>query len=185
MSSWDGGAYWTVQADQLFRDRVPDQYRTYQLRSFDWAWDVGLIYDSVEPYLETVFIHSKLVIIDDRYLSVGSANKNNRGMLYEGEANVSVLDEAWVTAARQQVFDELLGPTWASFQTGDVLDDLELFDFAAEDNRWVTDWWIDAAWDMEDEDEGWYWDAIYYVSGPLYPLDLGEDWQFEVGPDAF
>jgi phosphatidylserine/phosphatidylglycerophosphate/cardiolipin synthase-like enzyme len=185
VSSLDGGAYWTVETDQLFRNAVPDQYRTFQLASFDWAWDVGVFYDSVEPYVSDIFIHSKLVIVDDVYLSVGSANKNNRGMLYEAEANVSVLDHSWVSAVRQRVFDNLLGPYWSAQQTGDPVTDFVLFDLAAEDNAYVVNWWLESAELMDDEAEADYWDNLVYVSGFLYPLDLGTDWWFELGPDAF
>ena len=35
------------------------------------------------------YIHSKLLLIDDRFLSIGSANMNNRSMGYDTELNVS------------------------------------------------------------------------------------------------
>jgi phosphatidylserine/phosphatidylglycerophosphate/cardiolipin synthase-like enzyme len=38
--------------------------------------------------LET-YIHSKLLLVDDRFLSVGSANMNNRSLGYDTELNVS------------------------------------------------------------------------------------------------
>jgi len=35
------------------------------------------------------YIHSKLLLVDDRFLSIGSANMNNRSMGYDTELNVS------------------------------------------------------------------------------------------------
>jgi phosphatidylserine/phosphatidylglycerophosphate/cardiolipin synthase-like enzyme len=46
----------------------------------------------------SVVIHSKVLIVDDRFLSVGSANTNNRSMGLDTELNVS-----WETAARDQL----------------------------------------------------------------------------------
>lgn len=42
------------------------------------------------------YIHSKLFLVDDRFLSVGSANMNNRSMGYDTELNVS-----WEAAATE------------------------------------------------------------------------------------
>jgi phosphatidylserine/phosphatidylglycerophosphate/cardiolipin synthase-like enzyme len=44
--------------------------------------------DSSGEELET-YIHSKLLLVDDRFLSVGSANMNNRSLGYDTELNVS------------------------------------------------------------------------------------------------
>jgi phosphatidylserine/phosphatidylglycerophosphate/cardiolipin synthase-like enzyme len=53
---------------------------------------LGIYYPaSVGPageVLET-YIHSKLLLVDDRFLSVGSANMNNRSLGYDTELNVS------------------------------------------------------------------------------------------------
>ncbi|RLN63939.1 hypothetical protein BBP00_00003799 [Phytophthora kernoviae] len=45
-----------------------------------------------------VFVHSKLVIIDDVYLSVGSANWNRRSMTSDSELSASVVDKDTVEA---------------------------------------------------------------------------------------
>jgi len=38
---------------------------------------------------ESVYVHSKLMIVDDRFLTVGSANTNNRSMGLDTELNFS------------------------------------------------------------------------------------------------
>jgi phospholipase D1/2 len=42
----------------------------------------------------TTYIHSKLMIVDDRFLTVGSANLTNRSLILDTELNVSVETEA-------------------------------------------------------------------------------------------
>jgi phospholipase D1/2 len=46
------------------------------------------------------YIHSKLLLVDDRFLSVGSANMNNRSMGYDTELNVSWEGRAGGSVAR-------------------------------------------------------------------------------------
>jgi phosphatidylserine/phosphatidylglycerophosphate/cardiolipin synthase-like enzyme len=63
-----------------------------------------------EPELTLIHLHSKLVIIDDRLLVVGSANLCNRSMRLDTECNLAI--EAQNEADRAAVLrsrDELLG----------------------------------------------------------------------------
>ncbi|POM70877.1 PhosphoLipase D, Pi-sPLD-like-7 [Phytophthora palmivora] len=65
------------------------------------------LYDMVSPLLKaypnkfnlyttkqklSIYVHSKLVIIDDVYLSVGSSNWNRRGMTSDSEMNANIVD---------------------------------------------------------------------------------------------
>ncbi|HWO42421.1 MAG TPA: phospholipase D-like domain-containing protein [Candidatus Eisenbacteria bacterium] len=56
------------------------------------------------------YIHSKLLLVDDRFLSVGSANMNNRSMGYDTELNVSwdAFDAPDVVAAIREARVDLL-----------------------------------------------------------------------------
>ena len=135
VTAYDGGAMYTYLADQMFRELVPDQYLMLQLRSFevvaqeDWGWDTK------ELHLQDMDVHSKIVLVDDRYLSVGSANKNNRSILYDGELNVSVLDEAFVHDQRVRILGNLLGPELAGQLTDDVDANFQLLQDVAEANE--------------------------------------------------
>ncbi|KAL4161499.1 hypothetical protein PRNP1_002053 [Phytophthora ramorum] len=66
------------------------------------------LYDMVEPIRKkyptkfkiyvtkevlNLYVHSKFVIVDDAYLSVGSANWNRRGMTSDSEFNVDIVDQ--------------------------------------------------------------------------------------------
>jgi hypothetical protein len=68
--------------------------------------DVGVYYtvpDGVGETWDSTYIHSKLLLVDDRFLSVGSANTNNRSMGMDTELNVSFegQDEDFVRSLRE------------------------------------------------------------------------------------
>lgn len=92
----DAGCAPSRDAYQLFVRRFPNRFQYLTLRSFDPR---GGRYDGYAD----IFVHSKMLIVDDVFMSVGSANKNNRGLVYEYELNAAVHDEAFVTAARKRI----------------------------------------------------------------------------------
>jgi phosphatidylserine/phosphatidylglycerophosphate/cardiolipin synthase-like enzyme len=47
-----------------------------------------------------IYVHAKLMIVDDVFLSVGSANLNRRGFSYDGEINVFTVPEALRASVR-------------------------------------------------------------------------------------
>ena len=85
-------------ANELFRTRYPGRFVSLQLRAFDA--------DTRE--FGDMDVHSKMLIVDDVFMSVGSANKNNRGMVYEAELNVAVADPV-VASWRKRIVSNLLG----------------------------------------------------------------------------
>lgn len=108
VNEWtDPGCYWTHTVHQRLKARFRDRYHTYQMQSFDFVETWG--FDETESRFAPMDIHSKLMIVDDVFLSLGSCNKNSRGYVYEGEMNLNVLDPAWVAAARQRVVANYLG----------------------------------------------------------------------------
>ncbi len=184
VADYDGGAKYTYLSDQLFRDLVPDQYLLLQLKNFDVVAEEGTFWDTRELYIQDIDTHSKLMIVDDRFMSVGSANKNNRAMLYDGELNVAVLDDEWVRAERERLFHNLVGPGLASQVTDDADSNFALLQQTAELNDqlqadweiWIDELSFDAIIDLAD---------IYRPDGFVYTLEIEDDYWWDVGPDMF
>jgi phosphatidylserine/phosphatidylglycerophosphate/cardiolipin synthase-like enzyme len=56
----------------------------------------------------SVYVHAKVGIVDDRWLTVGSANLNGHSFFNDSEVNAVVQDEAFVRAARLRLWSEHL-----------------------------------------------------------------------------
>jgi phosphatidylserine/phosphatidylglycerophosphate/cardiolipin synthase-like enzyme len=109
INEWtDPGCEWTYKTVAQLEAAVGDRFTLLQLRSFDSVVTWGI--DETEARFANMDTHAKILIVDDTFLSVGSANKNNRGIIYEAELNVAVLDPAWVTAQRRRVLAAILPP---------------------------------------------------------------------------
>ena len=175
----DPGCAWTHRTDEELERRFPGRYRTLTLRAFDTVVTWG--FDETESRWADIDIHSKLLIVDDTFLSVGSANKNNRGVVFEGELNVAVVDRAWVRDARRRVVANILGGGALSDDPAEWIGEL---DDAARWNAGVA-----AAWRAEGEDislDGAPLPVAYTPLGFVYPLAFGplSECFFEtVGPD--
>lgn len=77
--------------------------------------------------------HGKLLIVDDEFLMVGSCNVNDRGLEYEGECNVAIVDREFVFRARLDLFRDYLeaDPRLG----GNLQDDVRIFREHALNNR--------------------------------------------------
>jgi phosphatidylserine/phosphatidylglycerophosphate/cardiolipin synthase-like enzyme len=197
-SEWGDPACWPMYIEvNAFQAAYPDRFRIYRTWSFDYmiSFDTGFWSSDylATAVFEEIGLHSKLVLIDDIYLQVGSSNHNNRGLLYEGELATAVVDETFVKDVRHRVAASFLGAyyqdnTKAKHLFGD-------FDQVAEDNWWVINTWhlndsffdgdLGTA-DMEpnfvfeyelwaDEYEIFDSDLPLYLkpTGVLYPYDIG------------
>ena len=87
-------------------------------------------------HLDDVFIHAKIVLIDDVYASIGSANMNRRSMFHDGELNAMVVPGRLRAAAdnpvrslRCRIWGDHLGlpPHVAEAELSDPLAALPLF----------------------------------------------------------
>lgn len=56
-----------------------------------------------------IYVHAKVAIVDDQWLTVGSANLNNRGMRDDAELNVAVLHPQMARGLRMLLMAEHLG----------------------------------------------------------------------------
>ncbi len=185
VSDTDGGAKYTYLSDAIFRARYPDRYQLLQLASAELTVEEGWVWDDAVVEVAPIFVHSKLRIVDDRYLSVGSCNMNNRGYLYEGELNVAVLDEAFASDARRRIFAHLVGPAWSDLLTDDARNNFDVLAMAAEANAETLAWWEAYAEDFDDADDAEAAWSASHPSGFVYPLQIGDGYWWDVGPDAF
>uniref|UniRef100_UPI00056A25F4 phospholipase D-like domain-containing protein n=1 Tax=Paraburkholderia dilworthii TaxID=948106 RepID=UPI00056A25F4 len=64
-----------------------------------------------------IYIHSKLMLIDDVFVTLGSANLNQRSMAVDSEINVAATGHEWASGLRQRVFE--LHSGGATSGTGD------------------------------------------------------------------
>lgn len=53
--------------------------------------------------LASVYVHAKMMIVDDVFLSVGSANINRRGLFHDGEINIFTVPQSLKTAATNPI----------------------------------------------------------------------------------
>ncbi len=107
INEWtDPGCAQTYIANAEFESAFPNRYLLLQLRAYDTHVTWGI--DETDAVFADMDTHSKMLIVDDKFMSVGSANKNNRGMVYEGELNAAVLDAAFVSQERRRILANIL-----------------------------------------------------------------------------
>ena len=84
------------------------------------------IYWPVTDRGAAIYIHSKVIVVDDRFLRVGSSNLNNRSMGFDSECDVAIEAEPAsskddgvrreITAVRHQLVAEHLGVSVGEFE---------------------------------------------------------------------
>ncbi len=73
---------WTAKAFRKIQAVVPN-FQLHFLQVSDLDRDGNMIFEPMD-------LHSKIMIIDDEWYTVGSCNLNDRGFDYEGELNIAV-----------------------------------------------------------------------------------------------
>ena len=184
VSEWDPGLKYTYLAWEKLTRLYPDRVLFLQLRTWDLVAVEDWLYDDAYFYDLQVNTHSKLRIVDDAYVSVGSCNFNNRGYLYEGELNVAVLDDRTAAQARARVMENYVGAEYAPYLTGEMDNDMDVLALAAENNALIAEYWSDWASSYDDITKikaDW---ETYQPSGFVHPVTFSDDY-FDVGPDVF
>ena len=181
VSEWtDPGCAWTHITHGQLKTLFPTRYLMLQLRAFDYHVTWG--FDETDAVFADMDVHSKMLIVDDKFMSVGSANKNNRGMIYEAEMNAAVLDPLWVRDQRRRILANILPA--GTVATDDAPSFFRQLSDAARYNDTVR-----SAWDAEGDDIDLDGDPLptrYQPKGFLYGLDFRNlsDCLFEsIGPD--
>ena len=180
----DPSCWQTSLSYDLFRINFPTRFRLYRLRAFDWA-DTGctLCIDETAGYFHDMDLHSKIVVIDDIYMEVGSCNSNNRGLLYEGELATAVVDPVWVAAERHKIIRGFLGPTGPAEVPPSQL--IQTLDASAAYNDAIYDSWDAAGFDRNRN--GQPVPLALIPKGLLYTLEFVQPndclWE-NVGPDV-
>jgi len=168
VSEWtDPGCWQTALQYERFRQLYPSRFRIYSIQSYDVVrTDCTFCFDETEAHFVPMLVHSKMVIIDDEFMEVGSCNSNNRGLLYEGELAVAVHDAAFVSAARERIFANVLGPGQAGDMPPSAM--FQAFDAVAGKNATAYARWDDEGMDLDLDGDpipsGWT------PSGFVYPL---------------
>jgi len=83
-----------LNPDHLAPDEDHSQYKGYQI---------------IPPRYREVYIHSKLMLIDDCYVTLGSANLNVRSMVADSEINIASAEYEFAKSIRQRVWSNLAG----------------------------------------------------------------------------
>jgi phosphatidylserine/phosphatidylglycerophosphate/cardiolipin synthase-like enzyme len=80
-------------------------------------------------------VHSKLILVDDQVLSIGSANANQRGFFVDTELNVMLEHAETVKNFRQQLWSHNLGLPLKIVARWDVSDYISNWDRVADRNK--------------------------------------------------
>lgn len=67
--------------------------------------------------MRIIYPHSKMILCDDRFFSIGSANANGRGFVKDSEHNISALSPIQARKLRVRLWGELLGYVGVAFVT--------------------------------------------------------------------
>jgi phosphatidylserine/phosphatidylglycerophosphate/cardiolipin synthase-like enzyme len=76
------------------------------------------------PLRDLVYVHAKVAIVDDRWLTIGSANLNERSMFNDSEVNVVTLDEELARRTRLRLWKEHLETSDVDGDPTRVVDEL-------------------------------------------------------------
>ena len=128
-ASRDPCGYWTAYTQEAVRAVRPDFHLTRLMVHDPDHPEVA------ERYVQ-IDVHAKVMIIDDVWLTVGSANINDRGFKYEAEINAVLLEPQDARSLRLRLMAEHLEvpPEAAEAQLGDINAAFDLWAQHGEEN---------------------------------------------------
>lgn len=126
VSLWDPSGYWTAKTLDLIREACPD-FELTVLYVWDHDADERLVWEEVD-------VHAKVMVVDDVWLTVGSANINDRGFKTEGEINAVVLDRGLSKQLRKRLMAEHLELEADDPRLDDVDQAFDLWEAHAREN---------------------------------------------------
>jgi phosphatidylserine/phosphatidylglycerophosphate/cardiolipin synthase-like enzyme len=145
-----------------------------------------------------IYVHAKLMIVDDVFLSVGSANMNRRGHFHDGEINALAMPQYLkrdpanpAHVLRCQLWGEHLGltPEMGLSLFADPLSALPYFDRPwLAGNRWQPLTWSGAATDDElgfSSSDTIGMELMKLAVGTLVNVDKSTFWPVLVDPTTF
>jgi phosphatidylserine/phosphatidylglycerophosphate/cardiolipin synthase-like enzyme len=181
----DPALQYTYLSQESFQTEFPDRFLLLEMRSTGLAWDEGVFWNEAIFYNEPIFLHSKLRIIDDKYLSVGSCNMNNRGYKYEGEMNITVWDDNFVEEVRERVLAHYVGAEFQSYLSNNSQNNFDLLQMVSEENQIRAEWWDENDFYFNEEADAWNEWALSAPSGFIYPLSFSDTYLDIDNPDLF
>jgi len=133
VSLFDPSGYWTAKTLEYIREARPEFELTVL---YAWGRDVDerLVWEEVD-------VHAKVMVVDDVWLTVGSANINDRGFKTEGEINAVVLDKGLAKDLRRRLMAEHLELDASDPRLDDVDQTFDLWEHHGRENpkRKVSD----------------------------------------------
>lgn len=125
-SFWDPSGYWTAKTLDLIREGRPD-FRLTEVVAWGRDHQERLVWQSVD-------VHAKVMVVDDVWVTVGSANINDRGFKTEGEINAVALDKALGEDLRRRLMAEHLEVEPDDPQLDDIDTCFDLWDAHGDKN---------------------------------------------------
>lgn len=125
--SFNPAGYWTAHTQNRVRQVRPD-FRLTRLVSAEPDAE-GRVVERV------IDVHAKAMIIDDVWLTIGSANINDRGLKFEGEMNAVVLDRTVAGELRRSLMAEHLALQPGDPRLRDGREAFELWDQRLAENE--------------------------------------------------
>ena len=105
-----GGAHGQIKSQLAWHGFFRQHEMVKKLRAVDPnRFGVFSMRRLLSDQLSMIYPHSKMMLCDDRFFSIGSANANGRGFVKDSEHNISAISPKQARELRLRLWGELLG----------------------------------------------------------------------------